>query len=67
MRLSFALITLTLASLACRPVMTVGWGELLFVLALLAILVGPPLYRFLRRLEDYRRREREQARRSKKE
>lgn len=59
------LSVLLLTALACRPVLTIGWGEILFVSALLAILVGPPVYRLLRRLEELRRHERrkEQTRR----
>jgi hypothetical protein len=39
-------------------VIAIGWEEILFLLALIAFLFGPPLYRFLRRLEDFRRHER---------
>jgi hypothetical protein len=39
-------------------VIAIGWEELLFLLALFAFLFGPPLYRFLRKLEDFRKHER---------
>jgi len=50
-----SLLILILACLACEPVFAIGWEELAFVFVLLAILLGPPLYRFFRRLENYRR------------
>ncbi|GEM_PF-4710274 len=50
---------LLLAALACRPVLTIGWGEMFFIIALLLIVIGPPLYRLFRRLEEFRRHERE--------
>lgn len=43
-----ALLALTLASQACRPVFVVGWQEVIFALLLAAFLVGPLLYRLLR-------------------
>jgi len=47
---------LLLSTLACEPVFAVGWKEILFVFALVAFLLGPPVYRFLRKLENIRRR-----------
>ncbi len=58
MKKFMALSGVLLAALACRPVIAIGWREMLFVSALIAILVGPPVYRFLRRLEEFRRHER---------
>jgi hypothetical protein len=43
-----------LSTLACQPVFAIGWKEALFIFLLVAFLVGPPVYRFLRRLEKYR-------------
>ena len=54
-----SLLVLILACLACEPVFAIGWEELTFVFVLLAVLLGPPLYRFFRRLENYRRRQRD--------
>ena len=34
---------------ACRPVITVGWGEILILALVIVILIGPIIYRFLRR------------------
>jgi hypothetical protein len=38
--------------LACEPVIAIGWKEILFVVILLAFLFGPPVYRFIRRIEN---------------
>lgn len=45
---------LFLSTLACEPIFAIGWREILFVIVLAAFLIGPPVYRFLRRLENYR-------------
>ncbi len=42
--------------LACRPVLAIGGGEFLILVVLFVLLVGPPAYRFLRRLERSRER-----------
>ena len=43
--------------LACEPVIAIGWREILFVFILVAIVFGPPLYRFIRKVEDFRKQE----------
>ena len=45
------LIILVLSALACRPVIAIGWEEFLFLFIVIAILIGPPVYRFIRKLE----------------
>jgi hypothetical protein len=50
------LLALLLSTFACQPVIAVGWNEFLFVFILIAILLGPPLYRFIRGLEIFFRR-----------
>lgn len=40
--------------LACRPVIAIGWPELLILFVLLAFLFGPPLFRFYTWLQKYR-------------
>lgn len=37
-----------LGSLACRPVITVGWGEILVLLLVIFLVVGPIFVRFFR-------------------
>jgi len=37
-----------LSLLACRPIFVIGWGELAVLILLIALLLGPILFRFLR-------------------
>ncbi|MFZ5885456.1 MAG: hypothetical protein ACOYYI_16935 [Chloroflexota bacterium] len=48
--------TLTLGTLACQPVLAIGWREGALIFLLIVLLLGPPVYRFLRRLEKARER-----------
>jgi len=34
--------------MACRPVVTVGWGEILILIVVVALALGPILYRVFR-------------------
>jgi len=43
---------LLLSTLACQPVFAIGWKEAFFVFILIAFLIGPPVYRFLRKIES---------------
>jgi hypothetical protein len=43
---------LVLGMLACQPVLAIGWREGVLIFLLIALLVGPPVYRFWRRLEE---------------
>ncbi len=45
---------LLLSGLACRPVLTIGWQEIGILLLLLALLVGPALFRLFQRWEEFR-------------
>jgi len=49
------LLSLLLSTLACEPVFAIGWREMAFIFILTVIVFGPPVYRFLRRLENYRK------------
>ncbi|MEO8355951.1 MAG: hypothetical protein ABI621_08555 [Chloroflexota bacterium] len=51
------LFPLLFSMLACQPVIAIGRNEFLFVFILIAVLLGPPLYRFIRRVEEFLRRE----------
>jgi len=53
--LAVGLSALIFGALACQPVIAIGWREGIFIFLLIALLLGPPVYRFLRRLENYRR------------
>jgi hypothetical protein len=41
-----------ISTLACRPVLAISWNEFLIVSVLFIMLLGPPLYRFIRRVEQ---------------
>jgi hypothetical protein len=45
-------------TLACEPVIAIGWKELFFVFVLMSFVFGPPIYRFIRRIEKFRDRQR---------
>jgi hypothetical protein len=44
---------LLLSTLACEPVIAIGWREIFIVLGLIVFLLGPPLYRLIRRIENF--------------
>ena len=44
---------LLLGLLACRPVFAIGWGELVILFVVIAFLLGPILFRFLRTWNAY--------------
>jgi hypothetical protein len=48
-------VVLLLSVIACQPVVAIGWREILFVAILAVIVLGPPTYKFFRRLENFRR------------
>ncbi len=52
-----ALLILTLPALACRPVLAIGWGELLILVALFLLLFGLPLWRFWRKWRAFQNRQ----------
>ncbi|NJC97283.1 MAG: hypothetical protein C3F07_19810 [Anaerolineales bacterium] len=54
-RFAASLVILLLSAVACQPIFAIGWREILLVVVIAAFLLGPPLYRFFRRLENYRR------------
>ena len=47
------ILPLLLGVLACQPVIAIGRNEFLLVLLLFAVLLGPPLYKMARRLEEF--------------
>jgi len=42
---------------ACEPVIAIGWREIFIVLGLFVFLFGPPLYRFIRKVEKFMKHE----------
>jgi len=49
------LVPLLLSMLACEPMFAIGRYEFLFLIVLIAVLLGPPLYRFIRRVDQFLR------------
>ena len=59
----FVGMSLVISLIACRPVMTIGWGEIAIILVIALIVVGPMLWRVFRiisRLREGNNNEREQ-------
>ena len=48
-----SLLVLIIVTLACRPVIAISWNEFLVISALIAVLLGPWLYRLIRRAEKF--------------
>lgn len=53
-RLMPALGILLLVQLACRPVFAIGWGELLGIVLITALLLGPIMMRLARSWIKYK-------------
>jgi hypothetical protein len=47
------LAALLLGTLACRPVIAIGWQEFLILGLLMAFLLGPPIYKVMKRIENF--------------
>ncbi len=56
-KILYGWLALLLAMLACEPVIAIGWQELLILFLLFAFLLGPPIYKFIRRVEKFLSRE----------
>jgi len=50
-----AILSVGLALLACRPVIAIGWPEILILVVLIAFLMGPTLFKLYRFLDRVRR------------
>lgn len=46
--LRIAIIALGMAALACRPIFAIGWPEFILLVVLIAVLLGPLLFRLYR-------------------
>jgi hypothetical protein len=51
--LGFFSIVITM--LACRPIIAVGWPELIILVILIGVLLGPLMFRFYRFLDKIRK------------
>jgi len=56
-RFLYGLLTLVISTLACEPVIAIGKNELLCLLVLILVLLGPSLYKFAKRVEQFLKRE----------
>ena len=52
-KMFFGLLALVSVNLACRPVIAISWNEFLIISGLIAVLLGPSLYRLIRRVEKF--------------
>jgi len=52
---SAGLIVLLLSMLSCRPVIAIGWPELVILVILIAVLLGPLIFRFYRFLDKVKK------------
>jgi hypothetical protein len=53
----YGLLALVFAVVACSPVIAISWNEFLIIAVIVAVLLGPPLYRFIRRVEQFLKRQ----------
>jgi hypothetical protein len=44
---------MVLSMLACSPVIAISWNEFLVIALVFAVLLGPPLYRFIQRVDEF--------------
>ena len=49
------LVALWMPALACRPIIAIGWPELIILVVLIAFLLGPLLFRLYRFLDKAQR------------
>ena len=54
-RILLALSMLSLSFLACRPIIAIGWPELIILVILVGVLLGPLLFRLYRFLDKVRK------------
>ncbi len=47
------IVALISVSLSCRPVLTIGWGEIAILIVLIAVLLGPVIFKFARRINEF--------------
>ena len=45
-------LTLSIAGFACRPIVAIGWPELILLVVLVVVLLGPLMFRLYRFLDQ---------------
>ncbi|MGD8402748.1 MAG: hypothetical protein PVJ21_03740 [Anaerolineales bacterium] len=63
--ISTGLIVLLLSLLSCRPIIAIGWPELIILVVLVGILLGPLVFRFYRFLDKVRKVSQEEEKKKK--
>jgi len=56
-RFLLGLLALLMSAVACEPIIAIGRNELLCLLVLIVVLLGSPLYKFIRRVEKFLKHE----------
>jgi mannose/fructose/N-acetylgalactosamine-specific phosphotransferase system component IIC len=47
-------LVLAFATAACRPVLTIGWGEVGIIIVLIILLLGPVLFNIYKKVGEFR-------------
>ena len=58
----FVIFVTLLSLLACRPVLTIGWGEFFFFGLILLVFAGPSLWRFYQRYQRFKENDKDEER-----
>jgi hypothetical protein len=66
-QLLFLLLAVVSSSLACSPIITVGWGEIAILVVLLLVLLGPVLFKLYKRFDEFQTWKAEKAKTKEKE
>ncbi len=53
MKTQLFIVALLVISLSCRPVLTIGWSEIGILIVLFAVLLGPVIFKFARRMNEF--------------
>jgi hypothetical protein len=61
----FVLVALLLNVLACRPIIAIGWSELIILFILIAVLLGPLLFRLYRFVDKVQKASRSEEKKKK--
>ena len=48
------IVALLMSAIACRPVVTIGWSEIMILFVVVAVILGPLLFRLYRALAGFR-------------
>ena len=60
-----AILALCLALLSCRPIIAIGWPELIVLILLIAILMGPLIFRLYQFLDKVQKASKDEGKKKK--